>query len=318
MNRRNLFLVAGAALLGGALAVLGGLLGRTEAADVLSAPVRWIGAGLRELSLSGFWGNLAAWFLAFLVCALPGLLALWSGRWKGSRGTEDWLLALMVPVLFALVFFGVNPTLLSQPFDLIFPLAAGGCLLSLLIAWLVLKLLRGMEDCSQQRLLGALQPLLVGGAMVLAFGVAAGQLAEFMAQRENIFQGNTGDPEGAFFTSAVLLVLVLLELTPYVMGAFTLLWGAELARAMEAELFGAAAVELCTRTALGCRFVVQATVLISVFTNLLQLSLMAVMKSTSFSAYIPLFPLILAGTLFLLCRLMEKGRALQEDNDSII
>ncbi len=45
---------------------------------------------------------------------------------------------------------------------------------------------------------------------------------------------------------------------------------------------------------------------------------MGVMKSTNVSAYIPLFPLILAGALFLLCRLMEKGRALQEDSDSII
>ena len=72
------------------------------------------------------------------------------------------------------------------------------------------------------------------------------------------------------------------------------------------------------RQALGCRVVVQATVLISVFTNLLQLCLMGVMKSTNVSAYIPLFPLILAGALFLLCRLMEKGRALQEDSDSII
>ena len=76
MNRRNLFLVAGAALLGAALAVLSGMLGSTEAADALSAPARWIGSGLRELSLSGFWGNLAAWFVTLLVCALPVLLVL--------------------------------------------------------------------------------------------------------------------------------------------------------------------------------------------------------------------------------------------------
>lgn len=318
MNRRNLALVAGAALLGGVLAVLGGMLGSTETASALSAPARWIGCGLRELSLSGFWGNLAAWVLTLLVCALPVLLALWSGRWKGGWEGEDWLAVLMALVLFAALFYAVNPTLLARPLDTLFPLSAGGCFLSLLVAWLVLSLLRGMEGCSQQRLLGALRPLLVGGAVVLSFGAAAGQLAAFMAGSREIFEGNTGDPEGAFFTCAVLLALALLELTPYVMGAITLLWGAELAREMEEELFGAAAVELCGRTALGCRFVVQATVLISVFTNLFQLCLMGVMKSTHVSAYIPLFPLILAGALFLLCRLMEKGRALQEDSDSII
>ena len=87
---------------------------------------------------------------------------------------------------------------------------------------------------------------------------------------------------------------------------------------MRQDLFGEAAVELCGRTAQGCRFVVQATVLISVFTNLTQLCLMGLMKDTHFSVYIPLLPLLLAGALFLLCRLMEKGRALQEDSDSII
>lgn len=318
MNRRNQMLVGGAALLGGTLAVLATQLGSGEGAEVISAPVRWVGGWLRALSLSGFWGNLAAWSITFLVCALPLLLVLWSSRWGRGRGAEDWLAALMVPVLFADLFYAVNPTLLTRPMDILFPFAAGGCLLSLLVAWLVLKLLRGLEGCSQRRLLGALHPLLVGGAMVLAFGAAAGRLTEFTVRSQEVIQGNTGDPRGAVFTCAMLLVLALLELTPYIMGAFTLLWGAQLIRGMEEELFGRAAVELCARTALGCRFVLQATVLLSVFTNLAQLSLMGLMKSTHFSAYIPLFPLLLAGALFLLCRLMEKGRALQEDSDSII
>ena len=158
MNRRNLMLTGGAALLGGALAVLAGRLDSAGAADALTAPLRWLGAGLRALSLSGFWGNLAAWAAVLLVCALPALLVFWSGRWKGGRGREDWLAALMAPVLFAALYYAVNPTLLSRPLDMMFPLAAGGCLLSLLIAWLALKLLRGLEGCSQRRLLGALGP----------------------------------------------------------------------------------------------------------------------------------------------------------------
>ena len=64
MNRRNLFLVAGAALLGAALAVLSGMLGSTEAADALSAPARWICSGLRALSLSGFWGRFSRFWWA--------------------------------------------------------------------------------------------------------------------------------------------------------------------------------------------------------------------------------------------------------------
>ncbi len=318
MDRRNIIFTGGAALLGGVLAAVAGTLESGETASAVCAPVKWAGEGLRALSLSGFWGNLAAWLVAFLVCALPVLLVLWSGRWKGGRGPEDWLAALMVPVLFAGIYYSVNPSLLPRPVDQFFTLAAGGCLLSLLVAWLALKLLRGMEGCSQQRLLGALCPLLTGGAMLLAFGAAWGQITLFLARSREVTRGNTGDPEGAFFTCGVLLVLALLELTPYLLGALTLLWGAELARRMEEELFGWAAVELCVRTALECRFVVQATVLILVSTNLVQLSLMGMLKSTHFVAYLPVFPLLLAGALFLLCRLMERGRQLQEDSDSII
>lgn len=318
MNRKNLFLVVGAALLGGILAMLGGMWRWTEAADILSAPARWIGIGLRKLSMSGTCGNLAAWFLVLAVCALPVLLIFWNDRQKKKRGMEDWLVGLMIPILFALLFFSVNPTLLSHPFNMMFPLAASGCLLSIVTAWLVLKALRGMEQCSQWRLLKALYPLLTSGAVILSFAASAVQLSAFVTKSQRIVQGNTGDMRGAFLTCAVLLVLTLLELTPYVLGAVTLLWDVELTREMEATLFSSAAVELCAKVALGCRFVVQVTVLLPVFTNLLQMGLMAVMKSTSFSVHFPLFPLILSGTLLLLCRLMEKGRQLQEDSDSII
>ena len=102
MNRRNLALAAGSALLGGALAVLSGRLGSAETAGTFSAPVRWLGSGLRALSLSGFWGNLAAWLLVLLVCAVPVLLVLWCGRWKGGWKAEDWLAveeALLVSVV---------------------------------------------------------------------------------------------------------------------------------------------------------------------------------------------------------------------------
>ena len=182
----------------------------------------------------------------------------------------------------------------------------------------MLKVLRGMENCPQQRLLGGLAPLLTGGAILLAFGAAFARLTAFLVRSREVAQGNTGDPEGALFTSGVLLVLALLELVPYLLGALTLLWGARLTRSMVPQLFSPQSSQLCLRTAEGCRRVIQAAALLSVFSNLLQLVLLGGMKSTRFSVSIPLFPLLLAGTLFLLCRLLQRGQELQEDSDSII
>ena len=317
---------AGAALAGALLAVLAGGWEVGDGTGSLSTPAQQAGAWLRGLSLSGPLGNLAAWLITLLVCALPFLLVVLSRRWHG-RGREDWLAVLMVPVLFFAVYCAVNPGLLPWPAGVTFPLAAGGFLLSLLAAWLVLKVLRGMEDCPQQRgmedcpqqrLLGALAPLLTGGAMLLAFGAAFARLTAFLVRSREVAQGNTGDPEGALFTSGVLLVLALLELVPYLLGALTLLWGARLARSMVPQLFSPQASQLCLRTAEGCRRVIQAGALLSVFSNLLQLVLLGALKSTRFSVSIPLFPLLLAGTLFLLCRLLQRGQELQEDSDSII
>ena len=251
---------AGAALAGALLAVLAGGWEGGEGTGSLSTPAQQAGAWLRGLSLSGPLGNLAAWLITLLVCALPFLLVVLSRRWN-SRGREDWLAGLMVPVLFSAVYCAVNPGLLPWPAGVAFPLAAGGCLLSLLAAWLVLKVL---------------------------------------------------------VTSGVLLVLALLELVPYLLGALTLLWGARLARSMVPQLFSPQASQLCLRTAEGCRQVVRAGALLSVFSNLLQLVLLGALRSTRFSVSIPLFPLLLAGTLFLLCRLLQRGQELQEDSDSII
>ena len=82
MNRKYLTLAGGAALLGGLLAVLSGRVDSTAGATGIAALFQRAGEGLRALSLSGFFGNLAAWLIVFLLCALPTLL-LAGGRKMG-------------------------------------------------------------------------------------------------------------------------------------------------------------------------------------------------------------------------------------------
>ncbi|OUQ81605.1 hypothetical protein [Flavonifractor sp. An100] len=317
MRRKELVLVALCAVLGGLLAVVGqGIDGGTQM-DRWSAPMLALGQGLRTLALAGGWGSAAVWAVTAVVCLLPlGVLIFWR-RKRSAWHLEDALAGLAVPVLFSLLYYGINPTLLPGPMGQIYPVAAVGCLLSMLVAALVLKLLRGMEECPWERLAGACRPLLVGGAAFVAFSGVYSYLADALAQGQEVMEQNTADPEGAWFTAAVLVVLALLELTPYLMGAMALLWGAELSRVM-GEGFVEETVVLSERTALGCKFMVQASVLMLLISNLTQLALLGQLRSTHFSVYIPLFPLLLAAGLFLLCRLVRRGRELQVDSDSII
>lgn len=72
------------------------------------------------------------------------------------------------------------------------------------------------------------------------------------------------------------------------------------------------------RTAENCRRVAQATVLLAVLANLLQLVQGGNLHSSRFSNNLPLFPLPLSAALFLLCRCLQRGKELQDDSDSII
>ena len=58
--------------------------------------------------------------------------------------------------------------------------------------------------------------------------------------------------------------------------------------------------------------------MLAVLGNLGQLALLEQLRSVSFRLALPLTSLALSAGLFLLCRLLERGRTLQADSDSII
>ena len=152
---------------GAALGLLAGLVIQLVGDwTVLTLPVQALGEGLRELSLSGAGGNLAAWGLVLLLSALPLILLLpRKGRW---RGDEDWLLALTFPLLLAGLVLLVNPTLLSWADRTRFPVAVVLCLLSVGAAFGILKVLRRLEGAPREELARAFSLLLL-----LCAGLAA-------------------------------------------------------------------------------------------------------------------------------------------------
>lgn len=324
MDRKKMAWLAGSALAGGGLAVVGNWGNAVGDGLGLAAPLWLVGKGLRALSLSGFWGNLAAWVLVLAVCALPraglGLLRRRGRGWKGA----DWLLVLMVPQLFALLYYLVNPTRLAHISELgeltvqFFPIAAGGTLLSTLLAWLALEVLGTLEGAPAERLAGAFRTLLWGCAFLQAFGAGWEGMAGLLSQWASVREANTGLSGSVRLTLGVLAILALLELAPALLSALTLAWGGELAGALGRRVFDQELVDLCGRTAEACRRVVRAMVALTVAANLLQMSLFPVLHSSSFSAVFPLFSLALSLGLLLLCRCLQRGKELQEDSDSII
>ena len=311
--KKKLWMLTGGAILGLLAALAGGLLSAKTGWSTMNDPLLSVGRGLRVLSLSGFGGDLLAWLVVLLVSGAPLLLLIRIG--KKGRGMEDLLLGLMAPVIFCWLFYLANPTQLGETAAQIFPLAGGCTVLSMGAAWLVLKLLRGLDGAPTQRLAAAFGALLSGCALLCAFSVAYGGAAGVAAQWAQVVEGNT-DLGG--LTLPVLIVLGVLNAAPGLLVAVTMVWGSELASVLGGGTFDQAGAELCGRVALACKTAAQATVTLTVFANLLQLALVGELLSASFSITLPLFSLAASAGLFLLCRCLQRGAVLQEDNDSII
>ena len=286
------------------------------------------GAWLRQLSLSGAGGNVLAWALMLLVSCLPLLLLVLArgrGRWHG----EDLLLPGCALLFLVLAFCLVNPTWQPSPiFPEVWMLAAFGIWGMGLVSWLVLRLLRGLEEGTMEKVSAVLRVLLVGCAALLVFAAALhGSRAVAAAvdgpAPEQIAMGQliTGGPFDRVMSSGSLwltAVLALAELVPKLLAAWVLLLAADLTDALALGPFSGESAARCAATARRCRLAIQLTLALALGGNLVKLALVGVIPQVQFSLDLPLLPLPLAAALYLLCRCIQRGKELQEDNDSII
>lgn len=324
MAWRRVGLMLCAALAGGltALAPL------EQAVQAGYAQLEEAGAWLRQLSLSGAGGNVLAWALVLLVSCLPLLLLVLPrgrGRWHG----EDLLLPGCALLFLVLAFCLVNPTWQPSPiFPEVWMLAAFGIWGMGLVSWLVLRLLRGLEEGTMEKVSAVLRVLLVGCAALLVFAAALhGSRAVAAAvdgpAPEQIAMGQliTGGPFDRVMSAGSLwltAVLALAELVPNLLAAWVLLLAADLTDALALGPFSGESAARCAATARRCRLAIQLTLALALGGNLVKLALVGVIPQVQFSLDLPLLPLTLTAALYLLCRCIQRGKELQEDNDSII
>ena len=301
------------------------LIPTVQVAGAMTAPIELAGGMLRELSLSGPGGNVLAWALVLLAAGLPLLLLVLPPN-RGRRHWEDALLPISSLLLIGLAFCAANPSYLNGDFGTTWLIAAAVVWVSLLVFLGVIRLLRGMEEAPLERLSGVLRILLVGCAALLVFAAASrgsGAVVEIknFQQDWTLFLAVVSVPEPTGLTADQFFVfaLPLLELIPDLLGAWMLLLAADLTTALAREPFGEESVGQCVTTARWSRLAIQVTLVLALVINFVKLFWFDYLLGlVEISLDIPLIPLILSAALYLLCRCVQRGRELQEDNDSII
>ena len=159
---KKMYLTLGCALLGAVLALA---FPGEMTYEAIAAPVNALGQALRGLSLSGTGGNAAAWVITLVVSLLPLIPFLLLRRKR--KAMEDWVLLLLIPQLFALIYYAVNPTLIDSMAAPFLPVGQLGVILATAVTWLVLAFLRALAEAPGERLAAAVGVLLTGCALLL-------------------------------------------------------------------------------------------------------------------------------------------------------
>ncbi len=334
------------------------ILSPSDAGGVIAAqqiPFAQIGDGLRSMSLSGAVGNAFAIVLYIAVCGIPAAFLLVKLIRKRAKA-EDALLAVMSGYLFYLMYMMINPGNIGS-FGLgsesLGKAVLGGVFWSMLIGWLVLKLLRFVKGRDTTSLLKMMGVLFALAAVLLVFYTA--YIAAYKGYVDlkadikmldaysyvkpivpSLIEGEISllpsseginslwevvtysDPIIFILTKVFFVFRYILGLIPYVLDVLIFLMAVKLTEHLRKDRYGTDAVKASEKLASLCKFTVVSIVLSSIAVNLLQVVFCENLQTMNFNNTIPLGSLILSLGTLLLSRYFAGSRKLKQENEAFV
>ncbi|MBR5489828.1 MAG: hypothetical protein IKV79_01000 [Oscillospiraceae bacterium] len=284
-------------------------------------PFSLIALGLRALSLSGNGGNILAIILYIIVCLLPGGVLLYLRRKALKK--EDILIGVFTAMMFAAIYYMINPALLSRNYGSEFyPLlksALGGCCWCIAVCWVVFKLvgkLRSADKSGVQRLFKICLGVLAFFFAALAFGGAAGEIS---GGWENLKAANTALSERELLPTLIFCsVKAIINALPYALDAIVAVKGMELISAMEADTYSSIAVEKAEAISVFSILSLKVTLLAVLIFNILQIIFIKKLLVVDVELVLPLLSIAFMLASVLLSRLVRENKELKDDNDMFI
>lgn len=311
-SKRSIIFTAGAFILGCILAVLLG----TPSADQLTNPLANFGNFLRNLSLKSGPGNVGAWAIVIVLSALPLLGFLWKKRSKA-----DYLLFLSVAEIFAMLYYLVNPTKVSQMLSWMdtgtvakaWALISAGCVTGTIVCWVLLRLLKVLG----QKPAGILPTFLFWTAVIYTFLLAFSGVQGIESAVIELAKGNS--QESLIGSSRNMLIVIhILALIPDILGVWVILLAGKLTLALEREPFAEETVMLAEQISGKAFFAAKLSLLLTVLENVLQMICFSKLLKVHMEIKIPLLTLVLCAALMLLCKYFRRAKEVNDDNASII
>ena len=300
--------LVGALCLGLALSDSGSVL------SVLAQPFDVIGRMLREMSLSGAAGNVAAIVIYGLVCLSP--LGLF---WKRRPRKEDGLLVACSALLFYVMYQMVNPHRILPLLDQnVGKMILGGAVYSLLIAWGILKLLRSAAVSSGNQMYRALRIFLMicaAECFVAAFGVGMMELRSDLAA---VRAANTAPGLNLMPTYVTLFAKFGVSALEYSLDAVVMLQGMKLLGELERDPYSQGCVAEAEKTNRLCVKTLALITLSSMALNVIQAVALNFLHNIDVTVRIPVMSMAVVFGTLALTRLLAQGKEIKDDNDLFV
>lgn len=288
----------------------------------LAFPFQQIGRGLQALSLSGGAGNVIAIPLYVAVSLIPmGVLFLLKRR-RELVG-EDALLVFLSLLLFATLYYAVNPGLLPAPYGLetsayLYQSLFGGAVYALVFCYLAFRALRLFTGKGRERLqdyLAILLRVLAIGFVFVAFGSCFhGLLGDISALQA----GNVGNEDTLGVSYVFLALRWLVTALSYVLDLVVTLAALDLLAAMKENRYSEVTVEAGHKVSHLCVVSLKITLLATVLLNLLQLMALKLLLTVEIQVVVPVLSVAFVLAVLLLTRFVAENRQLKADNDLFI
>ncbi len=304
MNKRKVLL---GVMMAVSLALGAGLSFLTEQQAVMlfALPFAPIAAGLRQLSLLGGGWNMLAWALYGCLSLAPAAWLLLRVRNKRARGC-DGLLVLLSLLLFWALYWMINPDLTGRFFGKLVafaPALLGLCLWAVLLCYGILRLRAAVEQSGNEGLHRWLKGLIWCVIAVCFLDFYAGQLPVLIRSIT----------DGTLFDVSLLFRWVIDGMVIRV-GLYALTFAEELEQGWYTPQSAAAAGELADV----CGETITVTAVVQLMTVLIQVVMSSAVDQLHVSLDLPVFQLLFLLCVLLLSRMIARGKALQDDSDSII
>lgn len=292
--------------------------------NIFSFPLEQIGWVLRQLSLSGAIGNVLAIILYILIGGIPCGIYLILKR-RGICLKIDKMLWILSVSLFIVMYYMINPGLLSISMLGTGKMMLGGAFYSLLVGYLVIRMVMGNRENDLEALQRGLKNILYVVMILFAWSILAEFCVGLPDAIRSVAETNTAVSmdilQGASNLTMTYVFLTLQSVVnalPNGLGIVTIILSIQVLDELLRDSYSERSAAMIKRIAAFCKTALLVVVISTVLLNLGQIVFGGQLYQIHIRVDIPVFEILFLLVIHLLAGYIEENQRLKADNELFI